>query len=158
MNITRRIIFFIFLSLLSSSVWAISGFLKLNVNGSVEASPCSINNGQTIDVDFNDVYIDKIEGEYYKRKIDYNINCKSGGNPKFLMTFDGDRDGYYLKTNIDNLFISFKNGNEDFSMGSGIAINYKTPPDIYAVLIKKKGANLRSGEFYAHATMNLMYL
>lgn len=158
MNITRRILFFIFLSLLSSSVWAVSGYLKLNVNGSVEAAPCSINNGQTIDVDFNDVYIDKIKNEYYKRKIDYNINCKSSGNPEFLMSILGDDEGYYLKTNNDNLLIAFKNGNESFEMRHGIFINYKTQPEIYAVLTKKKGANLRSGKFYAYATMQLIYL
>ncbi|MDC9767029.1 hypothetical protein [Proteus mirabilis] len=158
MKIIRRILFFIFLSLLSSSVWAVSGFLRLNVNGSVEASPCSINNGQTIDVDFNDVYIDKIKDEYYKRKIDYNINCKSSGNPEFLMSILGEREGYYLKTNNDNLLIAFKNGNKSFNMGSGIIVNYKKQPEIYAILTKKKGTNLRSGKFYVYATMQLIYL
>ena len=66
MLIFRGVILFLCMSFLAPSVWAVSGFLRVTVSGSVESRPCKINDGKPIEVNFNDVMTTRIENENYK--------------------------------------------------------------------------------------------
>lgn len=160
MFIIRGVILFLFVSFLSSAAWADSGFLKITVKGSVIARPCKVNDGKPIEINFNDVLSTRIENENYKQKMDYTLSCKTAGNPKMSVRFTGDSAGFdsrYLKTSITNLGVLFKAGSSDIYMGRGFSFDYKTPPDLYVVLVKKSGATLPGGAFSATATMQVSY-
>lgn len=160
MLIFRGVILFLCMSFLSPSAWAVSGFLKVTVSGSVESRPCKINDGKPIEVNFNDVMTTRIENENYKQKMDYTLDCKTTGNPNMSMKFTGDNAGFdtrYLKTSVTNLGVLFKAEDNNIYMGNSFQFKYETPPALYAVLVKKSGSALPTGTFNATATMQVYY-
>lgn len=160
MLIFRGVLLFLIVSFLSPAVWAVSGFLKVTVNGSVESRPCKINDGKPIEVNFNDVLTTRIENENYKEKMDYTLDCKATGDPSMSLKFTGDSAGFdtrYLQTSVTNLGVLFKTSNTNIYMTKPFQFNYKTKPELYAVLVKKSGATLPTGAFNATATMQVYY-
>lgn len=160
MFIFRGIMFFLFMSFLVPSSWAISGFLKVTVSGSVESRPCKVNDGKPIEVNFNDVMTTRIENENYKQKMDYTLECQTLDDPSMSMKFTGDAAGFdtrYLKTSVTDLGVLFKSADTNIYMTKPFSFNYKTKPELYAVLVKKSGAILPSGAFNATATMQVFY-
>lgn len=59
-----------------SNVFGFSGFLYIDIKGEVLSKPCTINNGQTIEIDFGDVMTTRVQGEVYKEPIEYTVSCK----------------------------------------------------------------------------------
>lgn len=160
MLIFRGVILFLCMSFLAPSVWAVSGFLRVTVNGSVESRPCKVNDGKPIEVNFNDVLTTRIENENYKQKMDYTLDCKTTGNPNMSVKFTGESAGFdtrYLKTSVTDLGVLFKATDNNIYMGSSFPFKYETPPELYVVLVKKSGAILPSGGFNATATMQVYY-
>ena len=66
-------VFVLLLTLQISSVFGFSGFLYIDIKGEVLSKPCSINNGQTIEIDFGDVLTRRVQDEVYKAPIDYKF-------------------------------------------------------------------------------------
>ncbi|MEX6224873.1 fimbrial protein [Providencia hangzhouensis] len=72
-----------------SNVFGFSGFLYIDIKGEVLSKPCTINNGQTIEIDFGDVMTTRVQGEVYKEPIEYTVSCKDGIKPKLNIFIDG---------------------------------------------------------------------
>ncbi|MDO5405095.1 MAG: fimbrial protein [Proteus sp. (in: enterobacteria)] len=160
MLIFRGVILFLCMSFLAPSAWAVSGFLKVTVSGSVESRPCKINDGKPIEVNFNDVMTTRIENDNYKQKMDYTLNCKTTGDPSMSLKFTGDGAGFdtrYLQTSVTDLGVLFKTTDTNIYMKTPFQFNYQTRPELYAVLVKKSGATLPTGSFTATATMQVYY-
>lgn len=160
MQIFQSMILLLITSLYSQATWAVFGFLKVTVNGSVESRPCKINDGKPIEIDFNNVLAADIENEFYKRKMDYTLTCPATASSSLLLKFTGDSAGFdrrYLKTSVENLGVLFKAENNNIYMGNTFGFDYRTLPNLYVVLMKKENADLPSGAFNATATMQVNY-
>lgn len=137
-----------------------SGYLYVEVRGEVLARPCSINNGQPIEVDFGEVMTTRIEGELYKQPLEYQVTCAGGTKPNLNMFIEGVSSAFdqrYLKTDVDGLAVLFKANSEDFPVKRKHAFSFDTPPKLYAVLVKQSGADLPARKFTANATLKVEY-
>ncbi len=153
-------VFVLLLTLQISSVFGFSGFLYIDIKGEVLSKPCSINNGQTIEIDFGDVLTTRVQDEVYKAPIDYTVTCKDGVQPKLNIFIEGisaSFDQRLLKTDIDNLAVLFKADTSDFPLKKKLAFNFANPLKLYAVLVKKSGTDLPAKSFTANATLKVVY-
>lgn len=142
------------------NVFGFSGYLNVSIKGSVLAKPCSINNGQTIEIDFGDVMTTRIQDEFYKQPIDYTVSCTSGVQPKLNIFVDGLSASFnqnLLKTSVDDLAVLFKAGTNDFPLKSKLGFSFTSPPELAVVLVKKSGADLPAKRFTANATLKVEY-
>lgn len=65
----------------------------ITFHGTLMSPPaCSISGGQTIEVQFRDLIIDSIDGNYGRQEVDYELSCESDvRDPEWNMTLmDGD--------------------------------------------------------------------
>ncbi len=60
----------------------------ITFHGTLVSPPaCSISGGQTIEVQFRDLIIDSIDGNYGRQKVDYELSCDSDvRDPEWNMT------------------------------------------------------------------------
>lgn len=60
----------------------------ITFHGTLMSPPaCSISGGQTIEVQFRDLIIDSIDGNYGRQKVDYELSCDSDvRDPEWNMT------------------------------------------------------------------------
>ena len=148
------------ITLITPNVFGFSGYLNVKIKGEVIAKPCSINNGQAIEIDFGDVMTTRIQDEFYKQPIDYTVSCTSGVQPKLNIFVDGVSASFnqnLLKTSIDDLAVLFKAGTNDFPLKSKRVFNFTSPPELAVVLVKKSGADLPAKRFTANATLKVEY-
>lgn len=129
----------------------------------IEPPPCTINDGDRIDVDFGErVGINKVDGVNYRQVINYHITCESGHAGAWAMTLslEGNAasfDGNALLTNKDNLGIRVYQNDTPFVPGSSLDIDWAKPPRLEAVPVKKAGSTLIEGAFDAWATLRADY-
>ncbi|MDD9339845.1 MAG: fimbrial protein [Providencia heimbachae] len=143
-----------------SNVFGFSGFLYVDVKGEVLAKPCSINNGQAIEIDFGDVMTTRVQDEFYKEPINYTVSCKDGIQPKLNIFIDGISSAFdqrLLKTSVDNLAVLFKADTSDFPLRNKRSFNFASPIKLDAVLVKKSGTDLPAKSFTATATIKVEY-
>ncbi|MGG4665375.1 fimbrial protein [Providencia vermicola] len=142
------------------SMYGFSGFLYIDIKGEVLSKPCTINNGQTIEIDFGDVMTTRVQDEVYKEPIEYTVSCKDGVKPKLNIFIDGISSSFdqrLLKTSIDNLAVLFKADSTDFPLRSKRSFNFANPAKLDAVLVKKSGSDLPAKSFTATATLKVEY-
>ncbi len=143
-----------------SNVFGFSGFLYIDVKGEVLAKPCSINNGQAIEIDFGDVMTTRVQDEFYKEPINYTVSCKDGVQPKLNIFIEGISSAFdqrLLKTSVDNLAVLFKADTTDFPLRNKRNFNFANPIKLDAVLVKKSGTDLPAKSFTATATIKVEY-
>lgn len=148
---------------LSPSVLAENGDMTFH-GVLVEPPPCSINEGQRIEVNFGErVGINKIDGVYNRQKLDYWLTtCENANSGKWALTLslegnrvDFDKDA--LKTNQENLGIRVYQNDMPFTPGSVLNIDLANPPRLEAVLVKRADSELTEGSFEAWATLRADY-
>lgn len=120
---------------------------------------CEINGKQPIEVNFGEVLTTKVNGDNYKKDVQYDIKC----------TFTTSND---MSIRIQGTYANLGNGILDTSnndLGIGIMINgqlvlnkdikfiYPHFPKLQAVLVKANGKQLQGGPFSAAATMMVTY-
>ncbi|WP_244665759.1 fimbrial protein [Serratia marcescens] len=125
--------------------------------------PCTINNGQTVEVDFGDrVGVSKVDGKNYLQLINYRITCEQGGGGMALgLTLFGPVSGFdtaALQTNIPDLAHRILQNGQPLELNKRIDIAIDSPPMLQAVPVKRAGAELPSGEFSVTATLLADYL
>lgn len=139
-----------------------SANLTVNITGTVLVEPsCTINNNQTIEVEFNEVMTTRIDGVNYKQPINYVLSCDTSYSSSFKMSIQGGVAGFgtgILATNETNdLGIELYSGTQKVNVNSWINFNYSNKPTLYAVPVKRGGATLTGGDFSAAATMLIAY-
>ncbi|QJU41464.1 fimbrial protein [Serratia marcescens] len=129
----------------------------------IEPPPCSINEGNQIDVDFGErVGINKVDGENYRQALNYQITCDNAGGKDWALTLSlkGAASGFdkqALATNKGNLGIRIYQGDEPFTPNSTLSITLGNAPRLEAVPVKKEGTTLSEGAFEAWATLQADY-
>ncbi len=128
----------------------------------IEPPPCSINNGNLIDISFGDkVGVSKVDGNNYLQQISYQIVCEAGSAP-WNMTLEivgtsTDYDNAAIKTNMPDLGIRILQNGQAYEVNKPIKINALNPPKLEAVPVKRPGSMLKEGEFEATATLLAIY-
>ncbi|HHR6038869.1 TPA: fimbrial protein [Providencia alcalifaciens] len=147
-----------------SSVQAKDGEADMTFHGTLIAPPpCTINDGNQIDVDFGDrVGINKVDGENYRQQLNYQITCDSAENASWALklSLSGSAAGFdndALMTNKSGLGIRVYQNDKSFTPNSMLKINLANPPHLEAVPIKQAGATLTEGVFEAWATLRADY-
>lgn len=129
----------------------------------IETPPCTINDGNQVEVDFGDrVGINKVDGENYRQQLNYQITCDKapGGNWALTLSLSGSMsefDNDALLTNKSGLGVRVYQGDKPFTPNSSVKINLANPPRLDAVPIKQTGATLTEGVFEAWATLRADY-
>lgn len=137
---------------------------NLKFHGTLVAGPkCTIDNGNTIDVNFNNILIEKIDGSNYSQPVPYTITCDStyrDGSMAMTLTLNGTAVAFNsaaIATSVDGLGIELRQNNTPFTVGSTMTINESSPPTLTAVPVKKSGGTLPEGGFEAWATLQVDY-
>ncbi|ALX95758.1 hypothetical protein AV650_20410 [Serratia fonticola] len=133
--------------------------VDVNFKGTLQAPPpCTINNGNLIDVDFGEkVAIKKVDGSNYIQQVNYTINCEPGVPGWALgLTFKGSAtafDNAAVQTNKPALGIRMLRNGEPFTMNTRVEIESATPPVLQVVPVKDPARELTDGAFEATATL-----
>ncbi|WP_273830947.1 fimbrial protein [Serratia bockelmannii] len=125
--------------------------------------PCTINDGNQVDVDFGDrVGINKVDGVNYRQRLNYQITCDPtlGSSWALTLSLSGGVTGFdneALLTDKTDLGIRIYQNDTTFTPNSTLKINLNNPPTLEAVPIKQAGATLTEGAFEAWATLRADY-
>ncbi|NVZ50780.1 fimbrial protein [Pseudomonas sp. B6002] len=126
-----------------------------------EPPPCTIDAGNTIEVDFGDVAVKRVDGVKYRRSVPYTINCGPATLPWALrLSVNGTPtafDGAAAQTNVPALGIRVFQNNLPFSLNTPMDIVLSTPPTLEVVPVKQPGATLPPARFAAVATLLAEY-
>ncbi|RYM47675.1 fimbrial protein [Serratia proteamaculans] len=120
--------------------------------------PCTINNGEQVDVDFGDrVGVNKVDGQNYIQTVNYRISCEPGASGLAMgLKVTGSPTGFdaaALQTNITDLGLRLLQNGQAFTLNKRIDIDATNPPVLQAVPVKKPGVELKAGVFAVTATL-----
>ena len=125
--------------------------------------PCTINDGNQVDVDFGDrVGINKVDGVNYRQPLNYQLTCDEAAGGIWVLTLSlsggvAAFDNNALLTNKSGLGIRVYQKGQPFAPNSAVWINRANPPRLEAVPVKRAGATLTEGAFEAWATLRADY-
>ncbi|MBC3378717.1 fimbrial protein [Serratia fonticola] len=131
--------------------------------GLVEALPCTINNGELIEVDFGDnLVIRNLDGVRYAKPIPYQIDCPTAGEVRLSIRGEsGSFDVYTLQTSLPGLGLRIKLSNgTSYPVGVDAfypVIDVQSPPQLTAVPIVNPAQPPVPGAFTARATLLAEY-
>lgn len=146
----------------------------ITISGNVQASPCDINNGEKVVVDFGNLYTEENQ-DFLAKTVNLNFSCTSyTGTPYIKITGSSSYENI-LKTNIDKFGIALyqgkgtsvplKIGGGDAKGGrnvgyritnglSGHAFIFTAKPVWYSEYTDEPA----SGSFTASATVSIVYI
>ncbi|MDK7100078.1 fimbrial protein [Klebsiella aerogenes] len=162
MNLYVKLLIFILTGILSGfsiTSQGADGETDMMFHGTLIAPPpCTINDGERIDVDFGDrVGVSKVDGVNYRIPVNYHISCEqSGSNWAMRLSLNGtpaDFDSDALSSNITDLGIRIYRNDVAFTPNSVVDIDPENPPVLEAVPVKRVGAILNEGAFESWATL-----
>lgn len=126
-----------------------------------EPPPCTIDAGNTIEVDFGDVGVKRVDGVKYRQSVGYTINCGTDTLPWALkLSVNGTAttfDGSAVQTSIPALGIRVFQNSQPFVLNSPLEISLSSPPVLEVVPVKQPGATLTPARFTAVATLLAEY-
>lgn len=123
--------------------------------------PCKINQGGTVEVNFDQIGVNSIKGHDQKREVNYQIECgENNNNWQMYLSVDGDKSSFDingLKTDINDLAVKFQLDNNVLDLGKKYPINAKSPGKLWAVLVKNGAVTLTAGNFVANGNLLVEY-
>lgn len=138
---------------------------NISFHGTLVAPPCTISNGQTIEVTFgNNLGINKIDGNSYKQPVKYTVDCESGYSVNNLaIVVDSSHptafDGAAVSTDKTGLGIRILVNGVAATFAQRVAVaDPISPPVIEAVPVKDPAVTLTAGAFEATVTLRADYL
>lgn len=142
---------------LCNGAWA-----NLTFSGTLnEPPPCTIDAGNTIEVDFGDVGIKRIDGVKYRRGLGYTISCGTDTLPwELRLSIKGTPtgfDGAAVQTSVPALGIRVFQNNQPFALNAPMDISLSSPPTLEVVPVQQPGAILAPARFTAVATLLAEY-
>ncbi|HAJ0706657.1 TPA: fimbrial protein [Escherichia coli] len=129
----------------------------------VQPPNCTISNAQTIEITFQDVFVDDINGSNYEQTVPYSITCDTAvRDPSMEMTLSwsgtqSDFDDAAVSSNITGLGIQLKQAGQRFRINTPLVVNETDLPVLTAVPVKKSGVDLPEADFEAWATIQVDY-
>lgn len=139
------------------------GEMEMRFRGTlVEPPPCTINEGNRVDVDFGErVGINKVDGVNYRQGLNYQITCEKHDKTLMLvLSLSGNTAGFdnnALQTSKENLGIRVYQNDKPFTPGSLLVIDPDSPPRLEAVPVRKADSTLKEGPFESWATLRADY-
>lgn len=128
----------------------------IEVSGVIVAPPCQINNDNPVDVAFNDLVIEQIDGVRFAQAVPVNITCPGsfGGDLDLkvsasIASFNSDA----IATNNENLGIKLMLDGNVIKLNTLQEINWREPIALQAIPIKHVSNSLNAGAFTATATL-----
>ncbi|QVB77144.1 fimbrial protein [Salmonella enterica] len=138
---------------------------NMSFHGTLVEPPCTINGGQTIEVDFGtDLGVNKINGINYLKQINYFINCDSGYVPNQLaLVIDtssmASYDNAAVQTDKMGLGIRILLAGSAVSFGAVIPLSDPhSPPVMQGVPVQDPGVTLSAGAFEATMSLRVDYM
>ncbi|UTO00473.1 fimbrial protein [Serratia nematodiphila] len=135
--------------------------IPVSVKVTVVPVPCVINDGNPILVDFEEVMTTRIDGNNYRKQVDFTLSCSGITSLLVKLKVVGNGAGFdnsLLGTSVEGLGIELQQSNNlKLPLNSWLNFMYMRPPTLWAVPVKQSGVILKGGEFYAVATMELAY-
>lgn len=137
---------------------------NMSFHGTLVAPPCTINNGQIIDVFFGtNLGVNKIDGNNYKQPVNYSVDCDAGYSVNNLAivvdtaapaAFDTaavmtNKTGLGIRILVDGVAVTFA---ERIPL-----TNPTSPPKIEAVPVQDPSVTLNEGAFEATMTLRADY-
>ncbi|HBA9566829.1 TPA: fimbrial protein [Escherichia coli] len=129
----------------------------------VQPPNCTISDGETIELTFQDVNIDDINGSNYEQTVPYRITCDTPvRDPLLEMTLSwsgtqSDFDDAAVSTDIAGLGIRLKQAGQSFKLNTPLVVDETALPALTAVPVKKSGVDLPEANFEAWATLQVDY-
>ncbi|CAI1541765.1 fimbrial protein [Serratia fonticola] len=129
--------------------------------GLVEALPCTINNGELIEVDFGDnLVIRNLDGVRYSKSIPYKIDCSAAGIVR--LSFKGTLSSFdyaAIQTNLTGLDIRILLNDAPISWQTSYFpnVDVQSPPVLTAVPVADPAQPPSPGAFTARATLLAEY-
>ncbi len=125
---------------------------------------CTISNAQTIEITFQDVLIDDINGSNYEQTVSYSITCDTAvRDPLMEMTLSwsgtpSDFDNAAVSSNITGLGIQLKQAGRVLRINTPLVVNETDLPVLTGPgPVKKSGVVLPEADFEAWATLQVDY-
>ncbi|MER5116735.1 fimbrial protein [Serratia marcescens] len=146
------------LGIIVPGVWASNSMLTVSVT--VPAPVCIINGNQPVEVDFGQVLAHRVNGDNYRRQVNYSVSCPNDYKNAMKIQLDGkaaEFDPEVLDTSISGLGIRLFNGDGKLPVSSWLNFTYPNAPILYAAPVKQENATLVYGEFSAVAMMRVVY-
>lgn len=147
-------------------LWGFSSMALSNVSFHgylVQPPNCTISNGKTIEITFQDVFVDDINGSNYEQTVPYSITCDTAvRDPSMEMKLSwsgtqSDFDDASVSTDISGLAIRLKQAGQSFKLNTALVVNETALPVLTAVPVKKSGVDLPEADFEAWATLQVDY-
>lgn len=170
------------LSLLYISFSGNTAEVMLNVSGTVTVPPCTINNGQTIEVNFGNIVIPDISNSKYYKTTTVPVNCANYLGVPYVKIIGSQLSGAdlnVLSTNINGYGIALYQGadiSRPMTIGNGLAngqgefIGYQIQTGLSGINVvdssftftsvpyNNGSVELSAGTFSASASMSISYL
>ncbi|CAO95310.1 fimbrial protein [Erwinia tasmaniensis] len=145
---------------LAFSASAVTSTVEVKVTV-VAPPPCTINDNQSIDVDFgSNIIANKVDGSEYLKTVEYNLDCQNGPSNAMKLSIRGNSTTFNtsaLQTNINDFGIALRANGQPLVINDWIKFTYPDKPVLQAVPVKKAGATLTGGDFSAGATLMVYY-
>ncbi|CRM02029.1 MULTISPECIES: fimbrial protein [Pseudomonas] len=126
-----------------------------------EPPPCTIEGGNTIEVDFGDVGVKRVDGVKYRKHVGYTITCGTDTLPWVLkLSVNGTPttfDGSAVQTSVPALGIRVFQDSQPFPLNTPLDITLSSPPTLEVVPVQQPGATLSAASFTAVATLLAEY-
>ncbi|MFI8377059.1 fimbrial protein [Pseudomonas helleri] len=127
----------------------------------IEPPPCTINSGNTVEIDFRDVGVNRIDGLNYKERVSYSITCSASTLPwEMVLSVNAVATAFdpaAVQSSVVDLGVRLLQDGQPFSLNTVLVINPTTPPTLEAVPVKRPGVSLDPGGFTATATLLAQY-
>lgn len=135
---------------------------KINVRSAIDYLPekCTFNNGMPLDVDFNNIGTEGLDGSKHPRDLNIGFVCHGGrfdaGDQPIQLSLQGKADGDYFQTSVDGLNIVLKEKGVVIKPNSKYSVSSpgnRGSWSLVAAPLARPGASLKDGEFNASATV-----
>ncbi|MEX2950832.1 fimbrial protein [Serratia fonticola] len=128
----------------------------------IEPPPCTVNGGLDINVSFNKVGVNKIDGDAYRQDIVLKLDCIAAAPPWTLAlmlstTSVASFSSSTIQSSIEGLGIKVYLDGQPLPFDKAIEINPSQLPRLEAVPISYPGVELTEGKFTASATLAVQY-
>lgn len=138
---------------------------NMSFHGTLVEPPCTIDNGQTIEVAFgNDLGVNKIDGVNYRRSVDYRIVCDTHYMPNELaIVVESSQptafDNSAIQTSQAGLGIRVYVDDQAAAFATRVKVrDPNSPPKVEVVPVQDPQATLEEGAFDATMTLRVDYM
>lgn len=127
----------------------------------IEPPSCQVNAGQDINIYFEKVGINKVDGNNYRKEINIPMDCISTNPWSLNLAITTNSPAIFspgtVQSNIDGLGIQILIDGNPIAFNRNFVINPEAPPKIEVVPLRENGVTLTEGKFTASATLTIQY-